>query len=220
MRKLIILLIAIGVLALAIPASAQQAKNPGITIKPLPEVKLHSRALFVVGQNRYFVLDQWPGQAMDVAPFIENDRTYVPVRYLGYGLGVKKDDIAWDGDNQVATLKLEDKTVQLTIGSKTMRVNGQDKTMDVEPLLRNGRTFLPARWVAEAFGFKVDWDPPQVLVYWPGERPPLTLDTLEAMNMPGGSDKPRYPDKVSIPRDGGGGTNTTPARDEPIHWVN
>lgn len=214
MRKFFALLTVIGILALAVPASAQQRT---IIAEPLPEVKLHSRALFVVGQNRYFVLDQWPGQTMDVAPFIENDRTYVPVRYLGYGLGVKKDDITWDGNAQVASLKLEEKTVQLTIGNKIMKVNGQDKTMDVEPLLRNGRTFLPARWIAEAFGFKVDWDPPYVLVYWPDERPPLTLDTLEAMNKPGGVGKPAGP--VGKTEPGGGGTSMTPAREVPMNWV-
>lgn len=216
MSKIIVLLTLIILLAFVIPASAQQ-ENSGVITKPLPEVKLHSRALFVVGQNRYFVNDQWPGQTVDVAPFIENDRTYVPVRYLGYGLGVKKDDIAWDGDAQVATLKLEDKTVQLTIGSKTMKVNSQNKEMDVEPLLRNNRTFLPARWVAEAFGFKVDWDPPQVLVYWPDERPPLTLDTLKAMNKPGGVGKPAGP--VGKTEPGGGGTDMTPAREVPMNWV-
>jgi hypothetical protein len=30
--------------------------------------------------------------------------------------------------------------------------------MDVPPILVNGRVFLPARYVVEAFGFIVDWD--------------------------------------------------------------
>ena len=30
--------------------------------------------------------------------------------------------------------------------------------MDTVPVIKNGRTFLPARYVAEALGYKVDWD--------------------------------------------------------------
>jgi hypothetical protein len=30
--------------------------------------------------------------------------------------------------------------------------------MDVAPLIRNGRTYLPARYVAEAFGYTLAWD--------------------------------------------------------------
>jgi hypothetical protein len=31
--------------------------------------------------------------------------------------------------------------------------------MDVAPMIRDGRTYLPARYVAEAFGCTVTWDP-------------------------------------------------------------
>jgi hypothetical protein len=32
------------------------------------------------------------------------------------------------------------------------------KTMDVATMIRNGRTYIPARFVAEAFGRTVTWD--------------------------------------------------------------
>lgn len=38
-------------------------------------------------------------------------------------------------------------------------VNGQEITPDVPPEVVNGRTMVPVRWVAEALGAKVDWDP-------------------------------------------------------------
>lgn len=46
----------------------------------------------------------------------------------------------------------------LTIGEKTAEVWGNIKTNDVAPKLVNGRTMLPARFVAENLGAKVVWD--------------------------------------------------------------
>ena len=39
-----------------------------------------------------------------------------------------------------------------------MQVNKSPVRMDVSPEITNDRTFLPARWVAEALGAEVEWD--------------------------------------------------------------
>lgn len=114
------------------------------------------KAVFVVGQWSYAV-DGQPRE-MDAAPFIEYGRTYVPVRYLGYALGVAEDDIGWVGETGTVSLKLGGTLVQMSVGSKTLFVDGQPREMDVAPLVKNGRTYLPARFVAEAFGYEVGWD--------------------------------------------------------------
>ena len=46
----------------------------------------------------------------------------------------------------------------LTIGSNIMTVNQAPVQMDVAPEIKDGRTMLPARWVAEALSAEVDWD--------------------------------------------------------------
>jgi plastocyanin len=96
--------------------------------------------------------------SMDVSPFIENNRTYVPVRFLALSLGVPEANIGWDSTIAAVTLKKDDTTVVLKIGSMDLSVNGTSSTMDAAPIIRNSRTFLPARYVAEAFGFNVSWD--------------------------------------------------------------
>jgi len=98
-------------------------------------------------------------KVMDVAPYIKNNRTYVPVRYLGYALGVADADVVWDAAAQKATLTKGDNVVELTIGSTTITVNGEAQTMDVAPEIVNNRTMLPARYVAEGLGYVVGWDP-------------------------------------------------------------
>lgn len=48
--------------------------------------------------------------------------------------------------------------VVLTIGRKEARVDGSDIINDVAPVIRNDRTMLPARFIAENLGAQVTWD--------------------------------------------------------------
>jgi hypothetical protein len=96
---------------------------------------------------------------MDVAPYIKDNRTYTPVRYLAYALGVTEDEIQWDQAAQTVTITKDDVTLKLTIGSTTLTKNSKTIVMDVAPeLIDPGRTMLPARWVSEALGATVTWD--------------------------------------------------------------
>ncbi|CEP67150.1 Copper amine oxidase-like, N-terminal [Moorella glycerini] len=112
--------------------------------------------VFKVGRG-YYVTD---GQQnwMDAAAFIQDGRTYVPVRYLAYALGVNENDVKYD--NGTVTLALNGKTLTMAEGSKALKVDNTNTPMDVAPVIKEGRTYLPARWVAEAFGYKVDWFEP------------------------------------------------------------
>ena len=49
--------------------------------------------------------------------------------------------------------------IVLKIGSTNAKVDGEAKECDAAPIIRNGRTMLPARFVAENLGAKVFWEP-------------------------------------------------------------
>ena len=53
---------------------------------------------------------------------------------------------------------MSDDVFTLSIGSNSASVFGTPKESDVAPLIRNGRTMLPARFVAENLGATVSWD--------------------------------------------------------------
>lgn len=110
-------------------------------------------ATFYIGSTIYNV--NGANQIMDVAPYIKAGRTYVPVRYLGEALGANVD---WDEVTKTVTVTKGDKSVVLVIGSTIAKVNGADVQMDVAPEIVNGRTMLPARWVAEGLGYAVGWN--------------------------------------------------------------
>lgn len=115
--------------------------------------------LFTVGCNYYTLTAAGKRQVeeTDAAAFIENGRTYVPVRYLARALGVPDSGIGWEEDLQAVKLTLKDTTLTLIIGSDIGYVNGLVKPIGVAPLVVKGRTYLPARFVAEAFGYRVKW---------------------------------------------------------------
>ncbi|HOC53287.1 MAG TPA: stalk domain-containing protein [Caldisericia bacterium] len=48
--------------------------------------------------------------------------------------------------------------LKLQIGNKTMYINNSPKEIDVLPIIIEGRTFIPIRWVAEPLGAEVGWD--------------------------------------------------------------
>lgn len=128
------------------------------------------KAVFLVDQEVFIVDGQ--ARAMDAASFTQNDRAYVPMRFLVNALGIPDGDITWDGESQSVTITA-DPTVRLTVGSPALYVNNKELDMDVAPLLMGDRVFLPARWVAEALGYQVKWDGAarEVLVGPPGDLP-------------------------------------------------
>lgn len=97
---------------------------------------------------------------IDVAPFIEKDRTMVPFRFVGESLGA---EIGWNPEEASVTYALADKTVKLYIGNNMAMVNGQEVAIDQNPLIVarivNSRTMVPVRFITEALGFYVTWDP-------------------------------------------------------------
>ena len=84
----------------------------------------------------------------DTAPVIRNDRTLVPIRIVTETLGGKVD---WNGATKEVTLHIDGKEIKMTVG-KTLEKYG------VAPVIIDGRTFVPVRFVADELGATVAWD--------------------------------------------------------------
>jgi len=103
-----------------------------------------------IGSNEIIVNDA--KAAIDAAPIVENNRTFVPFRALAEAFGAT---VAYDEATQAVTAELNGVTVVMTIGSAEYTVNGEAKTADVAPFINGSRTMVPVRFAAEAFGIKV-----------------------------------------------------------------
>lgn len=89
-------------------------------------------------------------------PFLSDSRTFVPLRFVSEELGFK---VEWNNETRSATIKHILGDVTVVIGSNKVGTPSGEVKMDVEAFIKNGRTYVPIRFVAEALGFKVDWVP-------------------------------------------------------------
>ncbi len=92
---------------------------------------------------------------LDVAPRIINNRTMVPLRFVGEAMGA---EIEWEGTEQKITLTLYGKVVILRIGATTGLVNDEPVMLDAPPTIIGGRTLVPIRFISESLGASVDWE--------------------------------------------------------------
>lgn len=128
-------------------------------ITPAPG-EIRATTTFTIGNTTYTVVEAAEAveYTMDVAPYIKDGRTYLPVRYVGYALGVDAENILWDAGSATVTILKGDRIAQMKIGSNVLLLNGAQITMDAAPEIVGGRTMLPVRWVAQALGASIEWD--------------------------------------------------------------
>lgn len=91
----------------------------------------------------------------NTTPVIEDGRTLVPVRAM---IEAFDGSVEWDNESHTAILRHNKDEIRLTINSSTAYFNNSPKELDVVPVIINGRTMLPVRFIAESFGFDVSWD--------------------------------------------------------------
>jgi phosphate transport system substrate-binding protein len=94
----------------------------------------------------------------DVAPFIQNGRVLVPMRAIFEALGA---NVTWDASSQTVTATEGDTSVSLVIGQTMATVGEEQENLDVPAMIVGGSTVVPLRFVSEAMGAQVSWDPGQ-----------------------------------------------------------
>ncbi len=94
---------------------------------------------------------------MDTAPEVRNERTMVPIRAVAEALGAK---VEWMQETQQILMTRAGSSIIMTLDSTSAMVDEKVVEMDVAPYVSvaRSRTLIPARYVAEFFGQKVEWD--------------------------------------------------------------
>lgn len=140
-----------GTYTFAMPSSNVKVSASFVEDKDYVEPDNSITVSMTIGSND-FVINNNIVTVPDAAPYIANDRTYVPFRALGEALGAK---VVWNNDARTVTYTLGDTEIVMTIGDTTYTINGAEKSMDVAPEITGDRTYVPVRFVAEGLGFKV-----------------------------------------------------------------
>lgn len=89
------------------------------------------------------------------APYIKEERTLVPLRLISENLGIGVD---WDNTNRQVVLKKSSGDILLPIQKDYYLVNGQRVPTEISGEIKNDRTFVPVRLIAELFDRNVGWD--------------------------------------------------------------
>jgi hypothetical protein len=90
----------------------------------------------------------------DVPPQIINDRTMIPVRFVAEALGL---DVCYRSSENTVFIRRGNDVVRLLINDKVYK-NDVVIPLDVQATIINDRTFVPVRFISEAFGAFVTWD--------------------------------------------------------------
>jgi hypothetical protein len=117
-----------------------------------------SKLLLKVGEARA-VLDV-KLVTLDNAPFIKAGSTFVPLRFISDAFKAKTNFIA--KPNQEIQIEYNGSTIFLWINKTNAKIksadgNSKDIKLSAPPVIVKGRTFVPLRFIAEAFGANVLW---------------------------------------------------------------
>jgi hypothetical protein len=99
--------------------------------------------------------------ATSVPPIVDNGHTLVPMRDIFQALGAT---VVWNPNDRSIAAQRQSTHVWLQIGNRTAKVDGRQVWLPQAPIVTNGSTLVPLRFVSEALGAQVSWNGAQRIV--------------------------------------------------------
>lgn len=140
---LCVLLIVIPIISFFLPSD--EVYSSDVVVK----LSISNPIMEINGKNEE--IDQGRG----TAPVIINNRTLVPIRAIIEAFG---GNVSWDEVTRCVSLSMNDDEIRLYIDKTSAYLNGSAHTLDTAPVIINGRTMLPIRFIAEGFNIGVAWE--------------------------------------------------------------
>jgi len=125
-----------------------------ILIAAIIATMLPNRAQGALAHVR-LIIDNHEISGLDTPPVILNNRVMVPARAVFERVG---GSVQWDEIHRIITVHYGGDILLMTVGQTQAQLNGSIIHMEVPPTIIGGRTLIPLRFPAEAFGFDVAWD--------------------------------------------------------------
>lgn len=129
---------------------------------------ISTSTVFAVSNNinvkndiKFQINNEWVQTSIN--PFIENERTMVPLNEFMEKLGAKVESDLAKGTIKIYT---DEVTIELIVGKNSAKVIKNDGgslkaevvNLEVSPKLADEKAFVPLRFTAEYLGFHVQWD--------------------------------------------------------------
>ena len=109
-------------------------------------------------------------------PFIRSGRTMIPLRFVSEKMKAK---VSYVDDKKPIVIQYANTTVEVVLGSKTMTIIESGKRMkypmDVAPMKKGGRTYIPIRSIWQALNFNVYYDGITEIIVISNPKPSATV---------------------------------------------
>lgn len=154
------------------------------------------------GQTIRVLVDGTP-LALDVPPLIIDGRVLVPLRGVFEHLGAQ---VRYIPASRTVVVIAEMTEIRLQVGSRQASIARRTAALDAPPAVVHGRVMIPLRFVGEALGAHVTWQPATrsvIIVRAQTSRIPPRIVSLTPSSGPAG---PAYPIRATIR-----GTGFTPS---------
>jgi hypothetical protein len=92
---------------------------------------------------------------LNAAPFLKEERTMVPVRFISEHFGAK---VSWLRETNQVRIEDGKQLILLTINTSSALVNGVEEELDCAAVIANGTAFVPLRFVGTILGAGFVWD--------------------------------------------------------------
>lgn len=140
--------------------NGSEVRNPDLAKKSwsIDELYDGSAVLLAVNEPKALICGApyyIDGADNTTAPYIKNDRTMVPMRFIAEAFGAY---VTWDGDKKQVKIQSPEAEIIMTVGLVNYTLNGEQKKTDAAAEIQNDRTFVPLRMIAEAMNKEVEWN--------------------------------------------------------------
>ncbi|GKU80405.1 stalk domain-containing protein [Paenibacillus sp. L3-i20] len=93
------------------------------------------------------------------SPVIKKGRTFIAIADITDAIGAKR---SWDGPTNTATIQLGERTVEITIGAKTIKIDGKTVPLNADPAYLQQfpgekKTYVPLAALSEGLGLHVTY---------------------------------------------------------------
>ena len=86
---------------------------------------------------------------------IQNDKAFIAAGDLSVAIG---GSISWNKDSKTATIKTDTLKIEFTNGSNIVKLNDNKVSIELKPVLKNGKLMIPATVLRDFLNFKIYWN--------------------------------------------------------------
>lgn len=119
-------------------------------------VLLVMQPFYVFAEDQVTIVVDGRALELEAPPIIHNGRTLVPMRAVFEAHGIEP---RWDAATKTITARPAGlPAVRLTIGESLTHLGESAFELEAPPIVENGRTYVPIRFISESLGSEVRWD--------------------------------------------------------------